>query len=406
MNPIALHAIRFHENDAITIEHKRYILGRWKGCRISYIVCTNQEKQLYSIRQLNLIQFLLRRLFKRYQSTHAATLHQALRKGNVVYTPLSKKTFRTQLIASLRLYTNQLNSSGKKQLSEALEKVLYLSNPLNRFIYNVRMGHRHLIERYLSSQPFPPLFKAVILQNQAEMEKLLQTEDVTQTMSFDTKWKNMNILFFAGLTGNIPILEQLLHQEKLSNEGTLYRAISHNQPLLLRYLSEREIDLQTIEKAGKAIGLAVEHANIDALKYLLEEKKLQEKWGLDLFKHHSLNGKETLLTYAVKKDQFEVVSLLLKAGFSDEKALSCAVGRENKEMVQLLLQRKADPNQPEANLPLIKAIEVENSEIFSLLLQCGATGNTEEIKQFIENHFSNRPQMQEKFKSFIAHSLK
>lgn len=84
-------------------------------------------------------------------------------------------------------------------------------------------------------------------------------------------------------------------------------------------------------------------------------------------------GQLSVLEYATTNGHLEVIELLLQYGATEiQKALAAAIVRRNLDAVRLLLEKGANPNEHPTDTPLLRAIDVEDKDIVTLLLENGA----------------------------------
>ena len=114
-------------------------------------------------------------------------------------------------------------------------------------------------------------------------------------------------------------------------------------PKLLHFLATS--DIQFKRPLISSVIAAIYAGHLDNVKYLIDI------WGLDVNSVYPLDNKSTILSYAVKLNQVEVVRFLLQRGArtEDENLLKIAIKNDRPSIVEILLNAGAKINKEDVN---------------------------------------------------------
>ena len=173
-----------------------------------------------------------------------------------------------------------------------------------------------------------------------------------------------------------------LFRNKQKNQTTRLQDNSthdiHERELFAFLAKKGSVDFNIKDSKGwSPIHRAIVTGHVEIMKLLIYKSK-----GADL--NTSSCSEHTPLTYAILKENLEIVEELIKSGADVDKEddygwtpLTMAIHKGNQEITKLLTREAVNPNFFDSKnwTPITSAIEEENLEIMKLLVENGADVN-------------------------------
>ncbi len=214
---------------------------------------------------------------------------------------------------------------------------------------------------------------------------------VNQGIDVNTVVEERSPLFMAVLNKNYKIAKYLISKGAdvnfvFDNRETLLFIVARNdESKMVEFLMKNGADINKITNlASTPIEAAILFCSDCPLKNKEKTLKTMLKYGADIDMKNPYEPKWTALDSAIYHNRLEAAKLLFKLGAKLDKSLFknlnliTAIGHENKEMVELLLDNGADINAKNEN-GKTALDRLENGEIQSW----GKVVKNEEIRQLL-----------------------
>ncbi len=311
---------------------------------------------------------------------------------------------RTHLVAENKYISNSLKTAMKIRNIDIIEKIIANYPEKNNLDYletAMKYGYADVVMLFVKHRSNKYSISPITLaieEGQLEIARILieQGTDLDQIKQdrYGPIVSRKSPLTAAIAKGHIELIKLLtafkakLNARDGKENIPLVYAIEEEQFGIAKMLIEAGANLDQanqntyyLEVSKKSpLTAAIAKGRIELIKLLIAFKaKLNARDG----------NSNTPLVYAIEEGQFGIAKMLIEAGadpntankskfihsfkFYDKSPLIAAVEAENKELVELLLDRGANINQSSnAKAPLTTAIRTGNTEIADLLLARGA----------------------------------
>ncbi len=285
---------------------------------------------------------------------------------------------------------------------------IYSIDPIKELTTKQFKDLKSQVEPYLQefdNDTFQAFFNASIDGRSDVIRFLVQERGINVDM---TDVDNATALFYSVSSGQIGVINTLIelnadvNHKDVEGETALFAAIENyqNEALAILITAGTNIYMENFENFSPFVFSQelenYEAAEIikDAAKYYLEQKIQKLDEGIN----YQNTAGDTLLHIALKKDKNLEFTLLVEMGINLDiqnkyglTALALAVVYKNKNIVEFLLEKGADPNEGVSDkLPLIIAFKARfvSYVIVNKLLDGGADPNSQDSDGLSPLHYA------------------
>ncbi|XP_057318326.1 uncharacterized protein LOC130663224 [Microplitis mediator] len=337
--------------------------------------------------------------------------HRSLLEPGCLTTAAENKNFE--------IFQLLLDSGVNSRLSHTVRTLIYVAVDKNNYEItkhlinhgadvNTCFDNRTLLYRAVENEN--ERIVELLINNKADVNKIIKHKDLSS--SFPTA------LYKAVEIGNLNILKLLINAPSIDvnlsidlHEPLIHKAIRQNNYEIIKCLIEHGANINTVHDLETPLNIAISNGNKEVVELLIENKAdvkaapgflnsllhmaikknnfeiLDILINIDPTEVYPSYGQPPLLT-AVRENNFEMTRYLIKFGADVNTCydypLHIAVNNNNKNIVKLLIENKANVNFiTESGVSALGiAVEEESFELVKILLDSGANINLSSDKDY------------------------